>query len=56
MNVFQYGVLNGLGWIFVLVDGYIFHWHWLAAAGLVLLLWSTWKIYEGINKTEVSDD
>ena len=51
MNVFQYGVLNGLGWVAVLADGWIFHTHWLAAAGFLWLAWSTWKLLKEINMT-----
>ena len=51
MNVFQHGVLNGLGWILVLADGWIFHTHWLAAAGFLLLVWSAWKILKGVEMT-----
>ena len=51
MNVFQHGVLNGLGWVAVLADGWIFHTHWLAAAGFLLLVWSAWKILKGVEMT-----
>ena len=54
MNVFQYGVLNGLGWVAVLADGWIFHTHWLAAAGFLWLAWSTWKLLKEIDMTEQS--
>jgi hypothetical protein len=49
MNIFQHGVLNGLGWVAVLADGWIFHTHWLAAAGFVLLIWSMWAIYKDLK-------
>jgi len=64
MNAFQYGVLNGLGWIAVLVDGWILHTHWLAAAGFLLLIWSAWKLMKeadmaainsGLNGTTAED-
>lgn len=51
MNVFQYGVLNGLGWIAVLADGWILHTHWLAAAGFLWLAWCTWKLLKEIDMT-----
>ena len=51
MNVFQHGVLNGLGWVLVLTDGWILHTHWLAAVGFVLLVWSMWAIYKEIDVT-----
>jgi hypothetical protein len=51
MNVFQHGVLNGLGWVAVLADGWILHTHWLAAAGFLLLVWSAWKLLKGIEMT-----
>ena len=51
MNVFQHGVLNGLGWVAVLADGWILHTHWLAAAGFLWLAWSTWKLIKEINMT-----
>ena len=51
MNVFQLGVLNGLGWVLVLTDGWILHTHWLAAAGFLLLVWSAWKILKGVEMT-----
>jgi hypothetical protein len=51
MNVFQYGVLNGLGWIAVLADGWILHTHWLAAAGFLWLAWSTWKLLKELDMT-----
>ncbi len=51
MNVFQHGVLNGLGWIAVLADGWILHTHWLAAAGFILLVWSAWKLLKEADMT-----
>ena len=51
MNVFQQGVVNGLGWVLVLADGWILHTHWLAVAGFILLVWSTWKMYKGLGMT-----
>jgi hypothetical protein len=51
VNVFQHGVLNGLGWVAVLTDGWILHTHWLAAAGFLLLVWSAWKILKGVEMT-----
>jgi hypothetical protein len=51
MNVFQHGVLNGLGWVAVLADGWILHTHWLAAVGFLLLVWSAWKLLKGIEMT-----
>ena len=51
MNVFQHGVLNGLGWVLVLADGWILHTHWLAAAGFLLLVWSAWKILKEVEMT-----
>ena len=53
MNVFQHGVLNGLGWVLVLADVWIFQtsYYWLAAAGFWLLIWSIWHIHKGIDMT-----
>ena len=49
MNIFQHGVLYGLGWVAVLADGWILHTHWLAAVGLVLVFWSMWVIYKDMK-------
>ena len=49
--MFQHGVLNGLGWVAVLADGWILHTHWLAAAGFLWLAWGTWKLIKEINMT-----
>lgn len=51
MNVFQHGVLHGLGWVVVLADGWILHTHWLAAAGFLWLAWSSWKLLKEIDMT-----
>lgn len=51
MNVFQHGVLHGLGWVAVLADGWILHTHWLAAAGFLWLAWSSWKLLKEVNMT-----
>jgi hypothetical protein len=53
MNVFQHGVLNGLGWVVVLADGWIFQtsYYWLSAAGFWLLIWSMWKMHKEIEMT-----
>ena len=52
MNVFQHGVLHGLGWVAVLADGWIFHTQWLAAAAYLLLAWSTWKFMKELDMTK----
>lgn len=49
MNIFQYGVLHGIGWIIVLADGWILHWNWLGAFGLILLVWTLWRMNKEIN-------
>jgi hypothetical protein len=51
MNIFQHGVINGLGWVAVLADGWIFHTYycWLSAAGFWMLFWSLWKMHEGMR-------
>jgi hypothetical protein len=53
VNVFQHGVLNGLGWVVVLADGWIFQtsYYWLSAAGFWLLIWSMWKMHKEIDMT-----
>ncbi len=51
MNVFQHGVMHGLGWVAVLADGWILHTHWLAAAGFLWLAWSSWKLLKEIDMT-----
>jgi len=43
-NIFQWGVIHGLGWVAVLTDGWITHTHYLAAFGFVLLIYSMWRI------------
>jgi len=52
MNVHSYGVLNGLGWILVLTDGWVLHTNWLGTAGFLLLVWSTWKMYKETDMTK----
>jgi hypothetical protein len=44
MNVFQLGVMHGLGWLFVLFDGWVWHSHWLAGAGFIFLTVSLWRM------------
>lgn len=44
MNYFQLSVLHGLGWVFVLFDGWELHSHWLGLAGVLLLCFSTWRM------------
>ena len=44
MNVFQLGVIQGLGWVAVLTDGWITHTHYLAVFGFILLIYSLWRI------------
>jgi hypothetical protein len=44
MNVFQHGVLNGLGWVAILADGWIVHSWWLSGVGVGLIVWSFYKI------------
>jgi hypothetical protein len=38
VNYFQWSVIHGLGWFTVLFDGWVLHSHWLALAGLVMLV------------------
>jgi len=47
LNIHSYGVLHGLGWVIVLADGWILHWHWLSMVGLLLFIWSLWGLYKG---------
>ena len=49
MNVFQHGVINGLGWVAVMADGWILHTHWLAVLGLGLIVYSLWSIYKDLK-------
>lgn len=53
MNVFQYSILHGLGWIAILADGWIFHtsYFWLSAAGVWLLIWSFLHMHKEVNMT-----
>jgi hypothetical protein len=44
MNVFQLGVMHGLGWLFVLFDGWVLHSHWLAGIGFIFLIVSMWRM------------
>jgi hypothetical protein len=49
MNVFQHGVLNGLGWVAILTDGWIVHSSgWLSGIGIGLIVWSMWAIYKDL--------
>lgn len=50
-NIFQWGVLHGLGWVIVLTDGWITHTSVLALAGFVLMTYSMWRMTVAINKT-----
>jgi len=43
-NIFQWGVLHGVGWLIVLTDGWITHTHYLAGAGFVLMIYSMWRM------------
>jgi hypothetical protein len=43
-NIFQWGVLHGLGWVAVLTDGWITHTHYLAVAGFALMIYSMWRM------------
>jgi hypothetical protein len=49
LNIHSYGVLHGLGWVIVLADGWILHWHWLGASGLILLVWTLWRMNKEIK-------
>ena len=51
-NIFQWGVLNGLGWIAVLTDGWITHTQYLAVAGYFLLIYSMWKMMKTAEDEE----
>lgn len=51
-NVFQWGVINGLGWLAVLTDGWITHTHYLAVAGYFLLIYSMWKMMKTAEDEE----
>lgn len=53
MNVFQHGVLHGLGWVAILVDGWVLHtdYFWLSAAGVWLLIWSFLHMHKEVNMT-----
>lgn len=51
MNIFQLSVLHGLGWVFVLFDGWALHIHWLGLIGIFLMCYSMWRMNVWINKT-----
>lgn len=44
MNIFQIGVLYSVGWVFILLDGWLMHIHWLAIIGFVLTVYAISKI------------
>jgi hypothetical protein len=52
-NIFQWGVLHGLGWFIVLTDGWITHTHYLAVAGFALMIYSMWRM---TMKTDEDDE
>ena len=43
-NIFQWGVLHGLGWFAILTDGWITHTYFLALLGFVLVVYSLEKM------------
>lgn len=43
-NIFQWGVLHGLGWVAVLTDGWITHTNVLALLGFALMIYSMWRM------------
>lgn len=49
LNIHSYGVLHGLGWVIVLTDGWILHWNWLGALGIILLVWTLWRMNKEIK-------
>jgi hypothetical protein len=52
-NIFQWGVLHGLGWFAILTDGWIAHTHYLALLGFVLVVYS---LREMGMRTEEDDE
>lgn len=44
MNAFQHGVLHGLGWCLVSIDGWIYHHNLLLGAGLALIGYTLIKV------------
>ena len=49
LNIHSYGVLHALGWILVLTDGWILQWQWLGALGIILLVWTLWRMNKEIK-------
>jgi hypothetical protein len=58
-NIFQWGVIHGLGWVVCLTDGWLIHNNFLFGVGLFLILFSTWRMGVEIKRTpedEAFDD
>lgn len=55
-NIFQWGVLHGLGWVMVLTDGWITHTNVLALVGFVLMIYSMWRMNVLVNKTPEDEE
>ena len=53
LNVHSHGVLQGLGWLSILADGWILHtsYFWLSAAGVWLIITSFLNMYKEVNRT-----
>ena len=49
MNEFQWYVVQGLGWVAVLFDGWVLHSHWLALLGFAMMALSIYFIIKKGN-------
>jgi hypothetical protein len=43
-NIFQWGVVHGLGWVICLTDGWLIHNHFLFGVGLFFIVYSMWRV------------
>lgn len=43
-NIFQWGVVHGLGWVVCLTDGWLIHNHFLFGVGLFFIVYSMWRM------------
>ena len=48
--------MNAIGWVLVLLDGWVMHTHWVAALGFVFLIYSMWSICMKTPEDEAFDE
>jgi len=56
MNVFQWGVVHGLGWFMLLADGWVAHTNYIALIGFIVLIYSMWRMAMKTPEDEAFED